>query len=65
MPGEVIPIYFECTEKSIQDKDDSEDDRILFRNKMLVTGFKNNGCTECQIQYNHYYSEDPADNPGD
>jgi hypothetical protein len=41
-----------------------EGDRVHFRNVMLDGGSKNNGCTEKEIQYNHYDSEALGDEFG-
>lgn len=37
----------------------------MFGNSTHLMGSKNNGCTDSDIQYNHYDSEDLADSLSD
>lgn len=54
-------IYFYSSENAVQYQDDPENFPGPFRNVLDEGWSKKNGCTETNVQYNHYYSEDPGD----
>jgi hypothetical protein len=43
--------------RTVNVQEDPKRDSVHFRNIVLDGGSKNNGCTEKEIQYNHYNSE--------
>jgi hypothetical protein len=58
----VLTIYFETPENSIAYQHDAKNLSIERLTTWNGGSFKNNGCTECDVQYNHYYSNAQGDN---
>jgi hypothetical protein len=52
-------------ENSVKYQGDAEKERVAFWKSDLVVGFKNNGCTERDVQHSHYNSEEFCNGIGD
>src|SRR5688572_27005502 len=57
--GKIFSVVFVSAKDSVSKEQDAKGFGVLLRNSLRC--IKNKGCTEYEIQYNHYYSEDLAD----